>query len=103
MLTLFTDFNATTSDGLCYILVHGDNPVDRALLREGETVLLYQDEDDFEVEAVIRSRFLPELGYTTFVAIPDWPTKRTIDPGCDEACGNSVSKGRAARTVNAKT
>jgi hypothetical protein len=46
-------------------------------LQEGDRVVLYQDEDDFEVEATLR---WGGTGHddVCWVAIPDWDTRRDL-------------------------
>jgi hypothetical protein len=82
MLRLFTDFNARTTSGECWNLVHdgvdiGDS---RLAKNSGDRVLLYQDEDDFEVEATIEFKFVDELKQSRWVARLDWATKRKLHP-----------------------
>jgi hypothetical protein len=78
MLKVFTDFNATTPDGLCWILkyeaVDLKNRIDDLKLSAGDKVLLFQDESDFEVMAALDYRYVEILGRETWVAIPDWST-----------------------------
>ncbi len=56
----------------------GDECVDENMLNPGQRVILFQDEDDFEVEATVRFEFVYELGRESWVATPDWPTKRAV-------------------------
>ena len=79
MLRLFTDFNTRTVDGACWNLIYHGLVADNDLLKEGEKVILFQDENDFEVEAVVEFRFIGDLGRDGWVAIPDWSTKRSIN------------------------
>lgn len=78
MLKLFTDFNAMTADGLCWLLKHDavdlDKRIDDLKLGIGDEVLLFQDENDFGVTAVLDHRHVEILGRKTWVAIPDWST-----------------------------
>ncbi len=78
MLRLFTDFNAITPDDECWILVHDGSDVTPDLVKPGDRVLLYQDADDFEVEATIDERFVAILQRRALVALPDWDTMREI-------------------------
>ncbi len=80
MLRLFTDFNARTVGGACWNLVHAGVDADAAILRRGDRVILFQDEDDFEVEAVVDFRFVNELKRESWIATPDWSTKRNLQP-----------------------
>jgi hypothetical protein len=82
MLRLFTDFNARTKAGECWNLVHhGVDIGDTQLVKNpGDRVILYQDEDDFEVEATIEFRFVDELKQSRWVAKPDWATNKKLHP-----------------------
>ena len=80
MLRLFTDFNARTRSGACWNLVHAGRDAESALLKKGDRVVLYQDEDDFEVEAIVDFQFVNELKRESWVATSDWSTKRTLHP-----------------------
>ena len=48
----------------------------------GDHVLLYQDHDDFEVEATLRYQFVDALGREAWIAYPDWDTlsRKTVYP-----------------------
>lgn len=78
MLKIYADFNSRSADGACWILVYQGIPADESILEVGDTIILFQDEDDFEVEAVVDFRFVSELGRESWVATPDWSTKRRI-------------------------
>ena len=78
MLKLFTDFNARTQAGDCWNLVHEGADIQEHLLQAGQRVILYQDKDDFEVEATIAFRFVSELNKPAWVATPDWATMKKI-------------------------
>jgi hypothetical protein len=43
-------------------------------LKEGDKIILFQDEDDFEVVATLSYRYIDILGRKAWVAIPDWAT-----------------------------
>ena len=78
---LYCDFNeGSDSDGY-WLLMKDDERLDANLevhgLREGDRVLLYQGEDDFEVEAVLNRGRTP-YGDERWVAAPDWSTKRDL-------------------------
>jgi hypothetical protein len=77
---MFTDFNARTVGGACWNLIHEGVDADSAILKKGDRVILFQDEDDFEVEALIDFRFVNELGRESWIATPDWSTKRNLQP-----------------------
>ena len=78
MLRLLTDFNARTTDGKCWILLDGDEPVEDIVLKEVNRTILYEYGEDFEVEAVISFEFVKDFGRNMWVAIPDWTAKRDI-------------------------
>jgi hypothetical protein len=78
MLKIFTDFNARSADGTCWNLIYDGAPVSDEVLKVGEKIILFQDEDDFEVEASVEFRFVKELGRDSWVAVPDWATKRSV-------------------------
>jgi hypothetical protein len=78
MLKVFTGFNARTQSGACWNLVHNGRDADGSMLRKGDRVILFQDEDDFEVEALIDFRFVGELQREAWVAIPAWHTKKSV-------------------------
>lgn len=78
MLKVFTDFNARTADGSCWNLVYEgrdlDKRTDELHLVKGDKIILFQDEDDFEVTATLDFRYVDVLGCEALVAIPDWST-----------------------------
>jgi hypothetical protein len=71
MLGVFTDFNARTSDGTCWNLVYQGIDLD---LMKGDKIILFQDENDFEVTATLDIRHVDVSGRKTWVAIPEWST-----------------------------
>jgi len=78
MLKVFTDFNARTSDGVCWNLKHHDADLEAKIvdlkLNVGDKVQLFQDENDFEVIAALDYRYVDILKRKAWVAIPDWST-----------------------------
>jgi len=78
MLRVFTDFNARTPDGICWNLIYQgselDKQADNLHLAKGDKIILFQDEDDFEVIATLDFGNVDVLGRETWVAIPDWST-----------------------------
>jgi hypothetical protein len=76
MLRVFTDFNAMTTDDLCWNLVYGGMDLEKQAetlrLVKGDKITLYQDEDDFNVTATLDFRYVDILARETWVAIPDW-------------------------------
>ena len=88
MLKIFTDFNARTQDDVCWLLRYEGadlaNQAAALALQEGDKVILYQDEDDFEVSATSSYRYVDALGDETWIAIPDW-TKINRNPAVGRA------------------
>jgi hypothetical protein len=78
MIKLYADFNDRTSDGGYWILQYEGTDIEAKAadlgLSLGDRVLLYQDEDDFEVTATLEFRFVDAIGRETWVAFPDWST-----------------------------
>ena len=79
---VYADFN--TAEGTKYwILWYKDVPLnvtseseaEQLGLRAEQRVVLYQDEGDFDVFAVLRFGFLETLKKKTWFAEPDWGTK----------------------------
>jgi hypothetical protein len=78
MLKVFTDFNARTADDICWNLNYlGKGLSEQAsnlCLKRGDKIILYQDENDFEVIGILDFRYVPILARETWIAVPDWPT-----------------------------
>lgn len=78
MLRVFTDFNAMTNDDICWNLIYNNMPIEKQInglrLAKGDKIILYQDEDDFEVTATLDFRHVEILSRESWVAIPDWST-----------------------------
>jgi hypothetical protein len=85
MLVVRTDFNARTVDGVCWILVYQgadlEERKDELRLQKGDKIILFQDEDDFEVTATLDFRYVDVLGRAALVAVPDWSTLERKRPG----------------------
>jgi hypothetical protein len=93
MLRVYGDFNDKTPDGGCWILQHAGEDIEAQPkelgLNVGDHILLYQDPDDFEVEASLDFRFVEVLGRQAWIAFPDWgsinrnpmPTRRRVSVG----------------------
>ena len=79
MLKVYTDFNNMTDDDVCWLLRYQDAPVQGGLFCKGDRVVLFQDGDEFEVEATVDFRFVQLLGRDCWVAIPDWSTLKHKD------------------------
>ena len=78
MLRVYCDFNARTREGICFILMYRDQDIETQIedlrLSKGDKVILFQDEDDFEVTATLDRQCVDVLQKETWVAIPDWST-----------------------------
>lgn len=78
MLKVFTDFNARTSDDVCWNLKYDETDLEEKIadlkLNVGDRVQLFQDENDFEVTAALDYRYVDILKRKAWVAIPDWST-----------------------------
>lgn len=81
MLRVYCDFNDRTEDDLHWLLFFEGSALADAAgrlgLRDGDRVLLFQDADDFEVEATLHfNRTDPYFAGTKLCALPDWSTAR---------------------------
>lgn len=80
MIKIYADFNDKTTDGGYWILQHEGadlaDQVDELGLAAGDRVLLFQDPDDFEVEAVLDFKFVDIIGRKAWVATPNWVTMK---------------------------
>jgi hypothetical protein len=78
MLKIFTDFNASTNGDVCWLLKYRESDlaqqIDELKLGRGDRIILFQDDDDFEVVATLDIRYVDVLGQEAWVAIPDWRT-----------------------------
>jgi hypothetical protein len=78
MLKVFADLNARTEDDACFILNYGGADLEKQIedlrLSKGDKIILYQDEDDFEVIATLDIRYVDALKRETWVAAPHWST-----------------------------
>ena len=78
MIKVYADFNDRTPEGGCWILQHEGTDIEAKApslgLSPGDHVVLYQDEDDFEVTATLDFKFVSPIGRVTWVAFPDWST-----------------------------
>jgi hypothetical protein len=82
MLRLWTDFNSGTDADEFFILRH-DGPErrlpDPASVNVGQRILLFQDEDDFEVEAELCLGYLDAVRDVSWYAVPDRTTIRRFE------------------------
>jgi hypothetical protein len=73
-----------TGDGLCWNMWSNNEDAQKIAknigLYSGQRVLLFQDEGDFEVEAVLSFQHIKEVGYDCWVAKPDWSTRKNNLP-----------------------
>lgn len=78
MLKVWTDFNARTPDDECWILKYEGENLDQLFesleLRDGDKIMLFQDDDDFTVEAKLEFKFVRILQRNAWVAHPNWST-----------------------------
>jgi hypothetical protein len=78
MIKVFTDFNARTPDNICWNLNYQGNDLSEQAsdlrLKRGDKVILYQDENDFEVMGTLDFRYISLLARETWIAVPDWST-----------------------------
>jgi hypothetical protein len=84
VLKVYCDFNDRTADERYWILSYNHQPlgsVAAALgLADGDRVILFQDEGDFEVEATLLfNQNEPEAFFGSLLcAKPDWETLRRL-------------------------
>jgi len=78
MIRVFSDFNAMTNDDICWNLVYQGAALEHQIaklgLQKGDRIVLYQDEDDFDVIGTLDVQYVEVLGRETWVALPDWST-----------------------------
>lgn len=78
MIKVYADFNTAVEHGGYPILYYEHEPLEACAgdlgLNVGDKVILYQDEDDFEVVATLDFRFDRYLGREAWPATPDWST-----------------------------
>lgn len=78
MLRVFTDFNAMTQDGICWNLHYRGEDLETQAselrLAIGDVVILYQDDDDFELSAMLDFKYVSMIARETWIAVPDWST-----------------------------
>lgn len=78
MLWVYCDFNDATPDEEYFILFHNRQPLDDCAqglgLAIGDKVILYQDDDDFEVLGTLNFKYIALALRECWVAVPDWST-----------------------------
>jgi hypothetical protein len=78
MLRVCADFNDRAEDGSCWNLWFQHSRLGEQInqldLGVGQKILLYQDEDDFEVVATLDYKYVQYIGRNEWVAQPDWST-----------------------------
>ena len=71
-----TDFNMQTTEGYVVILRHDGKELDSQMavlgLKPGDQVILYEENEDFEVTATLGFGYTTMMGRETLYAIPDW-------------------------------
>lgn len=98
MIRIYADFNDKTEDGGYWILeangVALEDMAERVGLSSGDHILLYQDDDDFEVEATLLFKFVAPMGHEGWVAYPDWNTltRKSVRPEVDEEWGTGAER-----------
>ncbi|HTR85541.1 MAG TPA: hypothetical protein VMI56_13760 [Reyranella sp.] len=80
MIRILTDFQSIDPDGSLYILVIGDRNLDQQQaqqyrLKIGDTVLLDADEG-VVVTGTLDFKFVKMLGRESWVAHPNWSTRK---------------------------
>jgi hypothetical protein len=75
-ILVYADFNSRTNEGYPWILKYDDDDLSERLgslkLKLGDRVILFQDEDDFRVPAILAMGYADELKEEVLCAIPDW-------------------------------
>ncbi|MDR3508499.1 MAG: hypothetical protein P4L64_11425 [Caulobacteraceae bacterium] len=84
MLKIYCDFNDGTENNRYWILWYAEKPLDEQVemlgLAEGDRVILYQDEDDFEVEgALLFNQRHPYFPGERLCALVDFSTLRRLN------------------------
>jgi hypothetical protein len=78
MIRVFTDFNARSPSGICWNLVYHDRHLSDQIsslgVSIGDKIILYQDEDDFEVLATLDFGYVDMLARDAWFARPEWST-----------------------------
>jgi hypothetical protein len=78
MIRIYTDFNARTTEGECFLLFVGEKKLADCVgdlnLHVGDLVVLYQDDGDFEVEAELKYQRVELLNKDDWIAAPNWST-----------------------------
>lgn len=96
MIKVYADFNDRTPDGGSWILQHGGTDIAAKVpelgLSIGDSILLYQDEDDFEVVAILDFKFVDVIGRQTWVAYPNWTTVNREPAHAAKATGPSTKE-----------
>ena len=80
VLRIYCDFNSYDETGAHWILYYNHRPlteqIDKLGLAEDSEVVLYQDDEDFEVPATLKfGRTWGGEGVESWLAFPDWSRK----------------------------
>jgi hypothetical protein len=77
-IKVYCDFNSGTDKEGFFILYYGDQPIadqiNKLGLSNGSVITLYQEEGDFEVQAILRFEFIDILDRKDWIAYPNWET-----------------------------
>ena len=96
MIKVYADFNDKTADEGYWILQHDGTDlavkVSQLGLSIGDQILLYQDEDDFEVVATLDFGFVDSIGRDGWIAYPDWTTICRRPSGPAPAASNEAGR-----------
>jgi hypothetical protein len=83
VIKVYCDFNDRTEDECCWTLLYANCSLETQMtqlgLNNGDRVILFQDEGDFEVEAILLVRQMhPYFIGEKLCARPDWTTLRRL-------------------------
>lgn len=83
MTRIEAGFNERLLDGGLFVLFWNGRDVNGGecglVITDGERVVLFPSERDFEIEATIVYRYVEEVGRNMWVAMPDSATHREFD------------------------
>ena len=75
MRRLWADFNSRTPDGFLTVLQEGERDLAECAvdlgIKDGDKVVLYQDDGDFEIVGTVEYRYHEALGCAAWLARPD--------------------------------
>lgn len=79
MRRVYCDFNERMENDAHIVLFIDERRIEDCDPVEGERLILFQDEGDFEVEGVLSFRGSEWFGRPTWTAFPDWQTLVRFD------------------------